>query len=139
MNYPTKCSGRLITRRSRKIVTNFARISIGAKWRTNGKSSTNGSYSIVVSSSPRSLQGVKENVADLQQRLQQYQKKNDEMHEKTATLERKVKIIPRLLTSYEPGVYFCSSENPNSSATSTAKRSSIRTPTFFCSRPPPNV
>ncbi len=36
------------------------------------------------------LQGVKENVIDLQQRLQQYQKKNDEMHEKTATLERKV-------------------------------------------------
>ena len=36
------------------------------------------------------LHGVKENVADLQQRLQQYQKKNDEMHEKVATLERKV-------------------------------------------------
>lgn len=38
----------------------------------------------------RSLHGAKENVADLQQRLQQYQKKNDEMHEKIATLERKV-------------------------------------------------
>jgi chromosome segregation ATPase len=36
------------------------------------------------------LHGVKENVADLQQRLQQYQKKNDEMHEKIGTLERKV-------------------------------------------------
>ena len=32
-------------------------------------------------------------MADLQQRLQQYQKKNDEMHEKTASLERKVKIV----------------------------------------------
>ncbi|CAF3482519.1 unnamed protein product [Rotaria sp. Silwood1] len=37
------------------------------------------------------LQGVKENVIDLQQRLQQYQKKNDEMHEKIATLERKLR------------------------------------------------
>ncbi|CAF0841450.1 unnamed protein product [Adineta steineri] len=37
------------------------------------------------------LQGVKENVTDLQQRLQQYQKKNDEMHEKVATLERKLR------------------------------------------------
>jgi phage shock protein A len=33
---------------------------------------------------------VKKNVADLQQHLQQYQKKNDEMHEKIGTLERKV-------------------------------------------------
>ncbi|CAF1184500.1 unnamed protein product [Rotaria sordida] len=39
----------------------------------------------------RRLQGVKENVLDLQQRLQQYQKKNDEMHEKIATLERKLR------------------------------------------------
>ncbi|UJR08846.1 hypothetical protein I4U23_013100 [Adineta vaga] len=37
------------------------------------------------------LHGAKENVADLQQRLQQYQKKNDEMHEKIATLERKLR------------------------------------------------
>jgi uncharacterized coiled-coil DUF342 family protein len=40
------------------------------------------------------LQGVKENVADLQQRLHQYQKKNDEMHEKIASLERKVCYLP---------------------------------------------
>jgi uncharacterized coiled-coil DUF342 family protein len=37
------------------------------------------------------LQTVKENVANLQQRLQQYQKKNDEMHEKIGTLERKLR------------------------------------------------
>lgn len=36
------------------------------------------------------LQGAKENALDLQQRLQQYQKKNDEMHDKIGTLERKV-------------------------------------------------
>ena len=39
------------------------------------------------------LYGVKENVADLQQRLQQYQRKNDEMHEKIGTLERKVGFL----------------------------------------------
>jgi hypothetical protein len=39
------------------------------------------------------LQGVKENVGDLQQRLHQYQKKNDEMHEKIGTLERKVSYL----------------------------------------------
>ncbi len=43
------------------------------------------------------LHGVKENVADLQQRLQQYQKKNDEMHEIIATLERKVSLVCILL------------------------------------------
>mgnify|MGYP001953715764 CR=1 FL=1 len=36
------------------------------------------------------LRGIKDNVNDLQQRLQQYQKKNDEMHDKIMTIERKV-------------------------------------------------
>ena len=55
---------------------------------TNGRFLSPTDHFTVVS--VRSLHGVKENVADLQQRLQQYQKKNDEMHEKVATLERKV-------------------------------------------------
>ncbi|CAM2722611.1 unnamed protein product [Rotaria socialis] len=46
------------------------------------------------------LQGAKENALDLQQRLQQYQKKNDEMHDKIGTLERKLRETKQQCEEY---------------------------------------
>jgi uncharacterized coiled-coil DUF342 family protein len=62
---------------------------IDTKLKINGKKLTSNQYFIRFIYDR--LQGVKENVADLQQRLHQYQRKNDEMHEKIGTLERKLR------------------------------------------------
>lgn len=68
---------------------NFVKIFIDMKLKINGKIKISFHLFSTFHISFR-LQGVKENVVDLQQRLHQYQKKNDEMHEKIGTLERKV-------------------------------------------------
>ena len=86
-----------ITIRSKTNATNFAKTFIAMKSKLNGTAFLR-SHSPTTPLAPR-LQGVKENVGDLQQRLHQYQKKNDEMHDKIGTLERKVS---RTLSSHSP-------------------------------------
>jgi cell division protein FtsB len=73
--------------------TNCAKTSIAMRLTINGKFQFFLLSTFSLQTKFDSLHGVKENVADLQQRLQQYQKKNDEMHEKIATLERKVPCL----------------------------------------------
>ena len=88
MNYRKKSFVKLTTTPSETNGINFAKIFIESKSKTKGPTCPSTHFSIP--SLEYRLQGVKENVADLQQRLQQYQKKNDEMHEKIGALERKV-------------------------------------------------
>ncbi len=71
-------------------VINFEKMFIDMKLKINGKNNFSFNQNFILF---HRLQGVKENVGDLQQRLHQYQKKNDEMHEKIGTLERKVSYL----------------------------------------------
>jgi hypothetical protein len=78
-----------------------------------------------------SLQCVKENVIDLQQRLQQYQKKNDEMHEKVATLERKVHRTGSIREFSMNSINGFSYANRNNNVMNIVKKLSIKMQTYY--------
>ena len=132
MIYLKKSFVKRIMKLSKTSGINFAKMFIDMKSKLNGTilSSIHSSIPFLIDR----LQGVKENVGDLQQRLQQYQKKNDEMHEKIGTLERKVSI-ENLFPFEMNRMLFFSFENLNNNVMNIARKSSIKMPIFFFYRP----